>query len=264
MSKAILVAELGWNWVGDISLAKLMIEFAKDSGADYAKFQTWKAERLVPGPWDEDGRRELYEEAELTIEKHGIMKEYCESLGIGFMTSCFCHKDIDTILQFSNKIKIPGADSACERLVSECIEKFEHVYLSTGSLNEEEIVRWAHYDNVTLMHCVSSYPCKLENINLPKMAFLKTLTPRVGYSGHALGPYDAIAAICMGATIVEKHFTIDNNLPAKDNKMSILPRDMKLIKDFRDAHEEMSIDNGLDIQECEKWFRQYHTGRFCS
>ena len=262
MSKAKLIAELGWSWIGDIPLAKEMVYSAKESGADVAKFQTWKAERLVTGPWDSDGRRPVYEKAELTLEKHRELKDYCDSVGIGFMTSCFCPKDIDMILEFSDEVKIPGADSASNELVSQCVSKFNHVYISTGALTFQEVQRWASHENVTLLHCVSSYPCSPENINLPKMKFLQSLTPRVGYSGHLFGASDAIAAIALGATVVEKHFTIDNHLPGKDNQMSILPEDMKAISDFRDIYEKMTIDNGLGIQECEQWFRENHKGRW--
>jgi len=260
--KCKLIAELGWNWIGDVSLAKEMVASAKESGADVAKFQTWKASRLVPGPWDSDGRRSVYEKAELTLEKHRELKDYCDSVGIEFMTSCFCPKDLDSILEFADEVKIPGADAANTELVDKAVDKFQHVYLSTGALSKEESTSYADFENVTLMHCVSSYPCSLDHINLPKMKFLQTLTPRVGYSGHLFGCHDAIAAICLGATVIEKHFTIDNHLPGKDNQMSILPKDMKEISDFRDAYEKMSIDNGLGIQECEKWFRNNHKGRW--
>jgi len=262
MKKIKLIAELGWNYIGDMSLAKEMVFAAKESGADCAKFQTWKAERLIPGPWDEDGRRAVYHKAEFTKEKHHIMKEYCDSLGIEFMTSCFCERDIDTILEFTNEVKIPGADGSCSLLMEKVVEKFNHVYLSVGALNIEEYIKWASYDNVTLMHCVSSYPCSFENANFPKMKFLQSLSPRVGYSGHVLGSLDAILAIAWGATVIEKHFTIDNDLPGKDNKMAILPSHMREIKDFRDAYEKMTVDNGLLIQECEKGFRKCNTGRW--
>ena len=262
MKKVKLIAELGWNWIGDVSLAKEMVSAAKESGADYAKFQTWKVDRLIDGPWDTDGRREIYNKAELTREKHQIMKEYCDSIGIKFLTSCFCVDDIDLVREFCNEVKIPSPEAYSEKLLEQAIEKFEHVYLSTGASNVEEYIRWANYDNVTLLHCVSSYPCNLENINLPKMKFLQAITPRVGYSGHLSGVSDAIAAICMGATVIEKHFTIDHELPGRDNKFSILPNEFKEIKEFLNTYEKMMIDHGLFIQECENNYRTFQKGRW--
>jgi N,N'-diacetyllegionaminate synthase len=257
-----LVAEIGWNFVGDMSLAKEMVSAAKESGADYAKFQTWKVERLIDGPWDTDGRREIYEKAELTREKHHMMKEHCDAVGIKFLTSCFCAKDIDMVREFSNEVKIPSPEAYSDELLKEATTRFDHVYLSTGASNVEEYIRWAQYENLTLLHCVSSYPCNLENINLPKMKFLQAITPRVGYSGHLSGTHDAIAAICMGATVVEKHFTIDHDLPGRDNKFAILPNEFKEISDFLKTYELMMIDHGLFMQECEENYRKYQKGRW--
>lgn len=262
MKKVKLIAELGWNWIGDISLAKEMVSAAKESGADYAKFQTWKVSRLIDGPWDTDGRREIYEKAEFTEEKHQIMKEYCDGIGIKFLTSCFCAKDIELVRKFCDEVKIPSPEAYSDELLEHAIEKFDHVYLSTGASNVEEYIRWAEYDNLTLLHCVSSYPCNFENINLPKMKFLQAITPRVGYSGHLSGTHDAIAAICMGATVIEKHFTIDHNLPGRDNKFAILPNEFKEISDFLGTYRKMMINHGLFIQECEKDYRKYQKGRW--
>lgn len=260
--KCKLIAELGWNHMGDISIAKKMVFAAKESGADYAKFQTWKVDRLIDGPWDNDGRREIYNKAELTREKHEIMKDYCDSIGIKFLTSCFCSKDIDLVREFCNEVKIPSPEAYCDKLLEKAIEKFDHVYLSTGASNVEEYVRWVSNDNVTLLHCVSSYPCDIVNINLPKMKFLQAITPRVGYSGHLSGINDAIAAICMGATVIEKHLTIDHDLPGRDNKFAILPYEFKKIKEFINDYEKMSINHGLMIQECENNYRTYQKGRW--
>ena len=163
VKKVKLIAELGWNHMGDISIAKEMVSAAKESGADYAKFQTWKVDRLIDGPWDTDGRREIYNRAELTREKHQIMKEFCDSVGIKFLTSCFCVYDIDMVREFCNEVKIPSPEAYSDSLLEKAIEKFDHIYLSTGASNVEEYIRWASNENVTLLHCVSSYPCNLEN-----------------------------------------------------------------------------------------------------
>ncbi|HUV84432.1 MAG TPA: N-acetylneuraminate synthase family protein, partial [Methanosarcinales archaeon] len=84
-NRAKIIAEIGWNHMGDMNLAKKMIDSAKECGADYAKFQTWSVKNLKLGPWDQDGRREIYEKAELTIDKHKELKSYCDNVGIKFL-----------------------------------------------------------------------------------------------------------------------------------------------------------------------------------
>tara|TARA_Y100000310_G_scaffold341353_1_gene440223 strand:+ start:643 stop:1434 length:792 start_codon:yes stop_codon:yes gene_type:complete len=262
MAEVKLIAELGWNHVGDMELAKDMVSAACESGADYAKFQTWSVERLIPGPWDEDGRREIYEKAELTEERHEMLKEHCDKVGIKFLTSCFCVKDIDMVRRFTNEVKIPSPEAYDVALIKEALEKFDKIYLSTGASYREEYAHWARYSKITLLHCVSSYPAKPEYVNFDKMRYLQSLTKNVGYSGHLSNIWDAIIAICYGATVVEKHFTIDHDLPGRDNKFALLPEEFKQISEFAYNHTVMNIDRGLEIQECENDYRKYQKGRW--
>lgn len=257
-----LIAEIGWNHMGDMDLAKSMIDAAKRAGADYTKFQTWKVERLCDGPWDTDGRRQIYEKAELTEEKHKILREHCDRVGIKFLSSCFCEKDLDLIRKYTNEIKIPSPEAGNKILVSKAIEMFDEIYISTGAMELEEYAGWGANPKVTLLHCVSCYPCELSNINMPKMNYLKTICSKVGYSGHLTGIYDAIAAICNGAVVVEKHFTTNHDLPGRDNKFALLPEEFKEIDNFRKAMDEINIDRGLGIQECENNYRKFQKGRW--
>ncbi|MHA1469622.1 MAG: N-acetylneuraminate synthase family protein, partial [Candidatus Asgardarchaeia archaeon] len=227
-----------------------------------AKFQTWKVERLRKGPWDEDGRRKIYEKAELTEKKHQIVKDFCDQIGIKFLTSCFCVDDIDLIKKFTNEIKIPSPEAYDYELMRKSVDEFEEVYLSTGASYPDEYLKWAEYSNVTLLHCVSSYPCDYDSIKFNKFRFLQTLTDRVGYSGHLSGVYDAIVAICYGATVIEKHFTIDHGLPGRDNKFALLPNEFAEIREFLNIYERMNEERGLEIQECEKDYRKYQKGRW--
>ena len=112
------------------------------------------------------------------------------------------------------------------------------------------------------MHCVSAYPCGADKINLPKFKFLQSLSPRVGYSGHYQGSADAIAAISLGATVIEKHLTIDHDLPGRDNKFALLPEQFKEISDFNNLFPEMNADRGLGLQECEENYRTFQKGRW--
>jgi sialic acid synthase SpsE len=141
-------------------------------------------------------------------------------------------------------------------------ELFDEVYISTGAMPVSEYVDYATIDKVTLLHCVSSYPCNMSNINLPKMDFLKSICKKVGYSGHYQGIYDAIAAICKEAVVVEKHFTINHDLPGRDNKFALLPDQFKQINIFRNNFESMAVNCGLNMQDCEKDYRKCQKGRW--
>ena len=112
------------------------------------------------------------------------------------------------------------------------------------------------------MHCVSSYPCNPSIANIMKMVKLQTLNPDVGYSDHIQGVESAKVAIGFGAKVIEKHFTIDNNLPGRDNKFAILPSDLADLSSYIKLREEMLIDHGSDFQECELDSRINYTGRF--
>ena len=107
-----LIAEIGWNHMGDMKLAKEMILAAKESGCDFAKFQTWSVDRLKPGVWDTDGRREIYEKAELDLDKHIELKQYCDEVGIQFMSSVFSIEDAKLLKQVvTDYVKIPSFES---------------------------------------------------------------------------------------------------------------------------------------------------------
>ena len=251
-----LIAEIGWNHMGDMILAEKMIQEAKKSGADYCKFQTWSEKNLKPGPWDTDGRREIYKKAELTEEKHRLIKKICDNLKINFLTSVFNINHLSFVSSINSEIiKIPSHEVYNLPLIEKATELFDKTLISTGAANWNEIEKIAKIKNknkIILMHCVSAYPCSLENINFPRLEKLKKLSSQVGYSGHYSGIDDALAAMTLGATFIEKHFTTNNDLPGRDNKFAILPNSFTLISKFRDNLEKMNIDRGLDLQDCEK------------
>ena len=197
--KCKLIAEIGWNFIGDLSLAKEMISAAKESGADYAKFQTWSTKDLKPGPWDNDGRLDLYKKAELTVDQHHELKEYCDKNNIEFLTSVFNKRYLEFIKDLKlESIKIASMEINNTDLIDNADKIFKQVFISTGAtkLNEiEEISKRLSSDKFVFFHCVSAYPTPPENINLPRINFLKTKFKRVGYSGHLKGVNDAIAAL---------------------------------------------------------------------
>ena len=266
MKKIEIIAEIGWNHMGNMSLAKKMILMAKKNGADICKFQTWSEKNLKPGPWDIDGRREIYIKAELSLKKHILLKKYCKKIGIKFLSSVFSLKDLELLRKTKTKeVKIPSHEIYNIELIKNASKNFKKVFISTGAAKWKEILnikRKIKKKNLVLMHCVSAYPCKINKINLPRLNSLKKLSFELGYSGHYQGIDDALAAMCNGATYIEKHFTTNNKLPGRDNKFAILPSDLKKLSTFRDNYLKMLINRGLDLQNCEKDIYKKYRGRW--
>jgi len=261
-----IIAEIGWNHMGDMDLASKMIISAAENGADICKFQTWSESKLKAGPWDHDGRREIYKKAELSKDDHHYLKQVCENNDVQFMTSIFDIGDLDFLNSLNmNIIKIPSHEVYNLELIMAVAEKFDTIIISTGAAKWDEVVKISEKVNpekIVLLHCVSTYPCPMDNINFPRMEKLKEYSKTIGYSGHYSGIDDAIIAICKGASFVEKHFTIDQNLPGRDNKFAILPEQMRAISDFRDDYKKMYKDLGLDLQESEMDTYQNYRGRW--
>ena len=262
-----LISEIGWNHMGDMVLAKEMILASKENGADMVKFQTWSVERLKDGPWDEDGRREIYEKAELTHDKHLELIEYSNQLDIPFFTSVFSIEDAILLSSFKiDKVKIASFDSTNIELLEVCDGLFKTIYISTGTKTVDEIEKSiSHIKNsdVVLLHCVSSYPLEPHNANLPRINSLKMIGDgRVGYSDHPSGVEVSKVALEYDIEVIEKHFTIDHDLPGRDNKFAILPHELKELSDYIKLREEVNKSHGNGYLECEKESREIMTGRF--
>jgi len=262
-----LIAEIGWNHMGDMSLAEKMISEATKAGADYCKFQTWKVKNLKDGPWNDDGRLEIYNKAELSDENHATLVKLCKKYKVDFLTSVFNINDLDFLSKLSNQaIKIPSPENYNLELIKKSCEHFDKVFISLGACKWEEFEKILKLDidlkKVYFMHCVSSYPLNVENVNFPKLLKIKKAHNQIGYSGHLKGIEDAIAAIGFGATVIEKHFTIDNDLPGRDNKFALLPEELKKISNYRDIFLKMNIDHGVNIQECETDIYNNYRGRW--
>lgn len=266
MSKIFLIAEIGWNHLGDMSLAEKMIKSAAINGADICKFQSWDVKDLKEGSWDNDGRKEIYKKAGLSIDDHIYLKKVCDDNDVGFMTSIFNRKFIQIVKKLDvNIIKIPSHEIHNENLINEVASNFEITLISTGAAYWNEVKKYKDLfrsKKLIPMHCVSSYPCEEENINLPRIKEIKKLSQIYGYSGHLNNINDAIAAIGMGCTYIEKHFTIDKNLPGRDNLNAILPEDMKSLSNFKLSFEKMSTNKGLDLQDQELDIYNNYRGRW--
>ena len=266
-NKCNLIAEIGWNHMGNITLAKKMIRKAKDAGADFCKFQSWGIKNLKSGPWDKDGRLEIYHKAELTKKKHIELINYCKKLKINFLSSAFTIDGAKLLKSLKvNFIKIPSHEVYNLDLISFCLKNFKTVLISAGACKYNEVLKISKLKNfrskAILMHCVSSYPLEAKNANFVKFNYLKKKFKNIGYSGHLSSIDDALLAISLGAIIVEKHFTTDNNLPGRDNKFALLPHEFKKISIFRRNYNLMMTNRGLNLQKCEKDIYKNYRGRW--
>lgn len=261
-----IIAEIGFNHIGDMDLAKLMAKTAKDNGADYAKFQTWSVSRLKEGDWDSDGRRQIYERAELTKEKHIELINYCNNIGIEFLSSAFSVKDAKLLKELGlTSIKIPSFECRNKELINYCNKNFKLIILSTGGTKFKEIkqsVKLIKNAELILMHCVSSYPTHPMRANLPRIKYLKKIHHKVGYSDHVEGIEAARLSLEYGVEIIEKHFTVDRNLEGRDNKLAILPNQLKELSDYIQLREYMNVFQGVDYQDIEEISRKNDHGKW--
>jgi sialic acid synthase SpsE len=261
-----IIAEIGWNHMGSISLAKKMILAAKKSGADLVKTQIFDIKYLKPGPWMKDGRFEIYKKAQLTEKKYKELLGFSKKNKINFFTSVFNILGAKQVLKVHNElIKIPSTESRNIELIKFCTKNFKKIFISTGTSTKKEILKTkkiVKYRNSVFLHCVSSYPCDAKNANLPRINFIKTLAKESGFSDHTLGT--EVSKIALGYKIdyLEKHFTIDKSLPGRDNKFAILPHQLKDLVLFKKILNECNKSLGSDYLKIETETRRKYTGRW--
>lgn len=263
--KIIVIAEAGVNHNGDIALAKKLIETAKSAGADIVKFQTFKTKNMVSKfaqkadyqkKMTSDGENQLIMLNQLEISEDGFSElfEYARALDMQMISTPF---DIESIA-FLNKEniklwKIPSGEITNLPFLLTIAKTGKPVILSTGmsDLNEIEsavnILKDNGTSDITLLHCTTEYPTPYEDVNLKAMITLKeTFGLPVGYSDHTNGIEVAIAAAALGAVVIEKHFTLDKNMPGPDHKASLEPHELKdMVKSIRNI--EKSIGSGIKI-----------------
>ena len=265
-NRTYLIAEIGWNFLGNLKLARKMIDAAKNSGADFVKFQIWDPNNLKKGAWDDDGRKKIYQKAFLNKHKFQTLFNYSKKKKIKCFASIFAETELQDYLSVTNEIvKSPSHEAYNLDLIKKCVKKFKLVLISCGclKLNElKKLIKLTKFKNVILMHCVSSYPLVSKNCNFVKFDFLKKFSSRVGYSGHYQGIDDALFAIEKNAIIIEKHFTTNNKLPGRDNKFALLPKDFVFLSNYIKNKNDFQIDMGLDLQKCERDIFKNYRGRW--
>lgn len=245
----IIIAEAGVNHNGSIELAKHLIEEAAKAGADFVKFQTFKADLLVSktakkaeyqkkniGDGD-DTQFAMLKKLELNEATHFELIAHCEKCGIKFLSTGFDKESIDFLDSLNIPFfKIPSGEITNKPYLQHIASKKKVVVISTGMANMTEIKaaisvlteNGVPKDQLTVLHCNTEYPTPMEDVNLNAMLHIqRELGVHVGYSDHTNGIEIPIAAVALGATVIEKHFTLDRNLPGPDHKASLEPNELK-------------------------------------
>lgn len=243
----LIIAEIGVNHNGDFERAKKMIEIAKECGADIVKFQTAKLDSLVSksagmaeyqkkNTGEEKSQKEMLRKLLLSFEEFEKLAAYCRKIGICFLSTPFDIESVHFLDSLQEIWKVPSGEITNYPYLVEIAKTKKKVILSTGMSTMEEIkealgVLTEHgTTDITLLHCTTDYPAAMEDVNLNAMATLKKeFGYPVGYSDHTKGIEISIAAAAMGAAVIEKHFTLDKNLPGPDHKASLEPDELKAL-----------------------------------
>lgn len=261
----LIIAEAGVNHNGNINLAFQLCDAAKAAGADVVKFQTWKTEEIITqnvaqaeyqtkNMGEAQSQFDMLKCLELSYEEFKQIKNYCDSIGIQFASTGDTNEDIDFLISIGIPfIKIGSGDIGNIPYLRYIGSKNLPIILSTGmsSLSDIDIslraLRDGGANDITLLHCTTSYPCAYENVNLNAMKTIRdAFQLPVGYSDHTSDNTVAIAAVAMGATVIEKHFTLDNNMAGPDHKASSTPEEFKeLVKSVRNI--EAAMGDGQKI-----------------
>jgi N,N'-diacetyllegionaminate synthase len=248
--KTLIIAEAGVNHNGDLEIAKSLIEVAKNAGADFVKFQTFKANQLVTkrapkaryqvGVSDTgETQFEMLKNLELSEIMHRELIEKSKEQGIGFISTAFDNESASMLFSMGQNIfKIPSGEITNLPYLRHIGNFQKRVILSTGMSNLQEIkdairaleVAGTPKSQITVLHCTTAYPAPVTDVNLLAMRTIRdNLDVAVGYSDHTLGLEVSIAAVALGATVIEKHFTLDRNLPGPDHKASLEPNELNLL-----------------------------------
>ena len=249
MEKTLIIAEAGVNHNGSLETAKELVKTAKSCGADIVKFQTANLNSLVSkfapmadyqkeNTGSEESQREMLSKLLLSFDDFIKLADYCKEIGIMFLSTPF---DIDSI-HFLNDMqdiwKIPSGEITNYPYLVEIAKTGKDVILSTGMSDMNEIgnainvLKQNGVNDITLLHCTTEYPAPINEVNLNAMHTLKNeFNCKVGYSDHTKGIEISLAAVAMGAVVIEKHFTLDKNMPGPDHKASLEPGELKALVD---------------------------------
>ena len=277
--KTLIIAEAGVNHNGDMSVAYRLVDAAKEAGADYVKFQTFipqnlvsqnaqKAEYQKKTTDKETSQLQMLEKLALTQDNFTDLQRYCRNIGIGFISTPF---DLDSIA-FLDTLdldfwKLPSGEITNLPYLEKIGQTKRKVVLSTGMCEINEIsqairvLENAGSTDISLLHCNTEYPTPFEDVNLSAMNEMREVFRRpIGYSDHTIGIEVPIAAVAMGASIIEKHFTLDRNMEGPDHKASLEPEELKQMicairnieKAYGDGHKKRSASETKNVAVARK------------
>jgi N,N'-diacetyllegionaminate synthase len=248
MPQTIIIAEAGVNHNGSLDLAKRLVDVAAEAGADYVKFQTFKANKIASKQAlkadyqqkttdNSESQLEMLKRLELNEEAHLELIDYCKQKDIAFLSTAFDFESIDLLKKLNiNLGKIPSGELTNLPYLRKMAQNFDKIIISTGMGDITEvrdavnslIKAGATKENLTVLHCNTEYPTPFKDVNLKAMLTIQQeLGIEIGYSDHTLGIEVPIAAVALGATVIEKHFTLDRRMEGPDHKASLEPIELK-------------------------------------
>jgi N,N'-diacetyllegionaminate synthase len=242
-----IIAEVGVNHNGSLKEAKRLIKAAKKTGVDAVKFQTFKASSLVVKEtkkanyqrtqFNEESQYEMLKKLELTKDDFKELKAYTEDNNLDFLSSAFDMESLDFLISLDLKIyKIPSGEITNKPLLRKIGSLNQPTILSTGMCTLEEIKKslntliesGLNKKNITVLHCNTDYPTNFKDVHLRAMVGMKDLLGvNVGYSDHTIGSEVSVGAVALGATIIEKHFTMDKEMMGPDHSSSLEPKELE-------------------------------------
>lgn len=264
-----IIAEVGVNHNGDIEIAKQLIDVAHEAGVDAVKFQTFTAELLVTPTADqadyqqrnigkEETQYNMLKRLELPRKWYPLLQRYCDGKGIIFISSPFSEEDADFLESINvPAYKIPSGEVTNPLYIKHIAKKGKPIIISTGMANLKEVedaVMWIHDEGnseVVVLHSTSNYPPSLESLNLRAIATMKrdlgSVNMLIGYSDNgSVGATADIAAVALGACVIEKHITLDKNMEGPDHRASMEPEELKnMVQALRDT--QVMLGDGIKI-----------------
>lgn len=271
MGHVCIIAEAGVNHNGDIKLAKKMVDVAKQAGVDYIKFQTFSPEKLVSkyaqkakyqkeNTNSDESQLKMLQKVALSKSEFEQLKEYCSEVGIGFISTPFDDDSINFLEEFDMDFwKIPSGEITNLPYLEKIANTGRKVIMSTGMCEVEEILNAISVlenngtNDIVLLHCNTQYPTPYEDVNLKAMYAIEKATGKpVGYSDHTQGIEVPIAAVAMGAVVIEKHFTLDKGMDGPDHKASLEPDELtQMVSSIRKIEKALG-DGKKEPSESEK------------
>lgn len=275
VKRTIIIAEAGVNHNGSLEQAFKLVDAAAEAGVDYVKFQTFKTEALVSKTAkkatyqiqntgiSDDTQFDMLKKLELSHQDHEEIVQYCKNRGVRFFSTAFDMESLEYLKELGlNMVKIPSGEITNLPYLRKAAALFDEVILSTGMSTMKEIGEALSVftragidkDKITILHCNTEYPTPMQDVNLKAMWHISnSFGTKTGYSDHTLGIEVPVAAVALGASMIEKHFTLDKSLPGPDHAASLEPYELKeMVKAIRNIESAVSGSGVKEPSESEQ------------